>query len=537
MSSRAELAFARAADVDPEGGPLAGSGPKALSSGALERGQLAGSQSAGSSCPAAVSVGSIPSVASFQGRCSVWSWPKAALGLAHGGLGRRRSRDSTTSAPVAGGGERSRLGALSHAGECKKAKKEGRGAIPPGAAAVAPSVTRGMLANIEQGKPSTFVASPLGAILSSIAQGPGRECQDEDVETLVGEYCPSAEMQVTSMTARAVKLALDTRRLIESLMLLASALAISDHQASRALECAVVASPGLAPLMILEVVSYGKTPMETKTAESVYDVAAKFKGQEECQQEDSAGLAFQKVSLGSAVGPSKLFQTAASGTILAKNRSLEEHGQFLTLFSHPVTWVQPLESSSAEVLRAALEQISTLTASSRAPPLKVRAAGSDRFASNLKAERCIANGRSDDWACLHSPSVVHSAAGAQLKTPGASELAWLVRWPRTHADPQAAAAGSGGRLPPALLGLVPLEGSKCGTSSDGACGCGSTIAIGRATAACNITRRAVAVATSRRRPSRSNSPERFWFRSVAELRPHCHTTVGQAWTSQWARSA
>ena len=123
--------------------------------------------------------------------------------------------------------------------------------------------------------------------------------------------------------------------------------------------------------------------------------------------------------------PTELFQTRMTTTILveatpaptaAAAAAAAAAADQLFLFSgNPVTWIQTLESASAECLKAALQATSPVPRASQAFGMRVRAATSDRLAANLKAERALAAERGLGWVSLQSACDVRSAAGAHTK--------------------------------------------------------------------------------------------------------------------------
>ena len=121
--------------------------------------------------------------------------------------------------------------------------------------------------------------------------------------------------------------------------------------------------------------------------------------------------------LGSETGPAKLFQSATTIVQLLKKPKIgDEPDSYSMVSTRPATWIQTLGSSSAEVLKAALEAVGPVSRASSAFSLKVRGACSDKLAANLKAERGVVDGRGADWVGLQSPCDVHIVASSQSKT-------------------------------------------------------------------------------------------------------------------------
>lgn len=192
------------------------------------------------------------------------------------------------------------------------------------------------------------------------------------------------------MTARASRLAVDRRRIPDTLARLASALVLCDRRYHQDLEQAIVTQSGLEPIMYLENVSYGETPMQTRTEQVEWSIVDKSSGAESGQMaaHDNKTLDIKKVVRGVDTGPSTLFQTASSTTMLAKKAATEhEPEEFFLVVGRPTPWIQFIETSSAEVLKAAIRECSAVSVAAGAFAFKVRAATSDRLAANLKPER------------------------------------------------------------------------------------------------------------------------------------------------------
>lgn len=322
--------------------------------------------------------------------------------------------------------ERRRI--LANARADKKAKREAAGSTtaehlePCATLAVRPNlveldnfrISLGLLKDLAAGTQGQCGPAPLAKLMHKFA---GWAEVDPDVKIIMDEYCSLSTSMISSTTAKADKLKVDRRRLQETVVELASALVNADHALARALEESVAQSGAFDCLMYFESVSYDETPMQTKETDVVYDIAsAKTDALAIPNVEASQGAIVKKIIVGSSTGPSKLFQTASSVTLVLRRRGGDDgRPPSVVLTTHPVTWVQVVESASVEVIKAALQSCSAVTVASRAFGLKVRGATSDRLAANLKAEASLVSDRQGNWCSLMMPCDIHRVSGSQTK--------------------------------------------------------------------------------------------------------------------------
>ena len=217
----------------------------------------------------------------------------------------------------------------------------------------------------------------------------------------------------------AERIGLDRRQVRDLLPRFASAAIVADHFALRAFEQAAAKAP-LQLLWYADISAYDETPMVTRTDAVVFDIAVRADHSIQALQDGSAQrpVSIRKTILGSDSGPSKLFQTSAQVAMLLKQQEVHEGGasKYLFVTGRPLTCIQLLETSSAEILKAALQASSSVSVAANAFQFKVRVATSDRLAANLKAERQLSLDRGADWLALQSPCDVHCVSGARTKT-------------------------------------------------------------------------------------------------------------------------
>lgn len=317
---------------------------------------------------------------------------------------------------------------LEHARECKAAKRRAgasgpREVVKALAMQAQPMEEEQVEVRIDSGfldtlrvpqVPRPFAICPLGTRLLPLTMCPA---SDDTVKALINEFCLTTRAVISSATAAACRLAIDRRRMSESLTRIACALVLVDHASVQSMISAIASCKALEPVLLLENVSYDETPMATRTQEEAYN--AKQSSQlgadgQLVEQSDPSGL--ERIVLGEDTGPAKLFQTTGSISLLVKCPPDEDgNRELLLITNYPVPWVQNLQSSSAECLKRALLETSSVPVGSRAFPLKVRAATSDRLAANMKAERSLLVDRGEGWLGLHAACDVHRAAGSQTK--------------------------------------------------------------------------------------------------------------------------
>ena len=243
------------------------------------------------------------------------------------------------------------------------------------------------LAEVQSGTLARFSTSPLAERLDAIANV---GASDEQVSALVDEYCRNPEAVMSTICNKAAALGVDRRRAPDKVMNIASALACADHGSYRKLEEAI-ASGSHTLVLYLEACSYDETPMETRVEDAVYDIRAKRAAEGIADNPGtlvprSDGVV-TRVLLGEDTGPTKLFQTDTSVALLLRvNGEDPEDNEYVIFLCNPISWVQLLESSSAEAIKTALERCSSVSAASGKFAMRVRAAMCDRLSANLKAE-------------------------------------------------------------------------------------------------------------------------------------------------------
>ena len=335
------------------------------------------------------------------------------------------------SQPVA---RRPRAEQLAHARQAKANKRQRSGAlgteaaptlaiVPAGSTAALPSTSldRLTLEQVRRGPSEVFGASPLLSLLCGL---PAASPADEDTTALVDAYCRAPTHNVLSALARCESIRVSRRHLSEALHRLGSAVVLADHAAFRAFED-IVSKSSLECLLYLEAASYDETPLHVRTEEAVFDLMEQrclVGGPSSTTTADKKILRIREARVIADSAPTKLFQSRLTTVLLVKASPTspaagdEDAPVYFYFQGNPVTWIQNLETASAECLKAALQETSPVSAASSAFSLRVRAATSDRLAANLKAERALASERGSQWASLQSACDVHSVAGAQTKT-------------------------------------------------------------------------------------------------------------------------
>jgi len=338
---------------------------------------------------------------------------------------------STTAQPVA---RKPRAEVLALAREAKAAKRQ---KIDASAAVAAPcldivpapagnpaefpstSLDRSTLEQIGQGPLTVFGSSPL---VSLVPRFSATESPDAEIAAMVDEFCRRETHSVLSGVARCSNIGVHRSRIAAIVDQLGSAVVLADHAAFRSFE-EVAAKSSLKCLLYLEAAAYDETPLEVRTGEAVYNIIEQrclAGGPDETRAKDKIVVRVRESRGVSDTAPTKLFQTRMTTTILLKatpssTAAAAAADQYFLFSGNPVSWIQTLESTSAECLKAALQAVSPVSRASQAFCLRVRAATSDRLAANLKAERALAAERGPEWTSLQSACDVHSVAGAQTK--------------------------------------------------------------------------------------------------------------------------
>lgn len=319
-----------------------------------------------------------------------------------------------------------KLESLAYARQCKQAKRaqsvaDATGTLaelacaPPALDLSNVSVSEDVLVRLRDYQGGGSEAASLAPILwlvSNFAE------TDNPSKEVVQEFCRNPQQVVSSMTARALRMTVDRRKVPELLLKLASALVALDHDATKRLvEGIARLSDTYEPIMLLDTMSYDETPMETRTREQIFQISTTSGATIGGGAPEQPSTVVKATLLGSDVGPSKLLQSSSTVSILAKAKhTTEDSAKFLLVDAFPTTWVQIIESSSAEVLKAALEDITCASVGSIDASFKVRATTTDKLAANFKGERGLVRQRGPEWVSLHLSCDLHACSGAQTKT-------------------------------------------------------------------------------------------------------------------------
>ena len=296
--------------------------------------------------------------------------------------------------------------------------------VPAGKPAEFPSTSldRPTLEQVGQGPVTVFGSSPLVSLLPRfLAMGSA----DAETTAIVDEFCRRETHSVLSGVARGHNIGVHRKTISAVMDQLGSAVVLADHAAFRSFE-QVAATSSLKCLLYLEAAAYDETPLEVRTDEAVYNIIEQRRlagGPDETAASDKIVVRVRESKVVSDTAPTKLFQTRMTTTILVKATpaptaaaaAAAAADQYFLFSGNPVTWIQTLESASAECLKAALQAASPVSRASQAFGMRVRAATSDRLAANLKAERALAAERGLGWVSLQSACDVHSVAGAHTK--------------------------------------------------------------------------------------------------------------------------
>jgi len=297
---------------------------------------------------------------------------------------------------------RPRAEVLAHARQAKANKRQRSGAlgteaapslaiVPAGSTAALPSTSLDRLTveQIRRGPSEVFGSSPLLSLLSGL---PAASIADEDTTALVDAYCRTPTQNVLSALARCASLRISRRWVGEAVHRLGSAVVLADHAAFRAFED-IVSKSSLECLLYLEAASYDETPMQVRTEEAVFDLMEQrglVGGPSSTTAADKNILRIKETRVIADSAPTKLFQSRLTTVMLLKASPTspaagdEDAPVYFYFQGSPVTWIQNLETASAECLKAALQATSPVSAASSAFSLRVRAATSDRLAANLK---------------------------------------------------------------------------------------------------------------------------------------------------------
>ena len=328
--------------------------------------------------------------------------------------------------------KRTRAEVLAHARAVKAEKRAavaqsaveaggGGSALPlavPAAVLKGANVSKDALDVLRKGAAGAFPTYPLSDALRHAAWKVGTT---GSFTMLVDKLCrfEHASMATQAMLSEEVGLAGPALR--QGIERVASARLIADHVGFRTL-VKDLASADLDLLLFLETASYDETPMPTRSREisiGIRQVANAITSGGEAAGDDEQSVA--KVSVeteGIDVGPSKLFQVRSGLAMLlkAKHHLGDEDASYFIVLGRPLTWVQELQSTSAEVLAKALRDASCAPRESGAFRMVVRAATSDRLAANVKAEREVCRLRGEGWSSLRSPCDIHRVSTMQTSS-------------------------------------------------------------------------------------------------------------------------
>lgn len=266
-----------------------------------------------------------------------------------------------------------------------------------------------------------FSVSPLVPAMGPLSASGHK---DEALAELIAEYARASTSTISSFLVKANSLGMRSEVLTSRLARVGCAAVLVDIGLHRELERAVVGA-NVRPIMYVDSHAYDETPMQMRVPEVEFDV---INDPPPPEGEVGAMVRFQKTQVEKAIlgednGPSKLFQCVSSVGLLAHVNPTDEEpkGKYVFITGSPLTWIQYLETSTAEVLKEALRNFSCTSQFAEQFGFKVRLAVSDSLKSNIKAERSMAAERGPTWSSLTLECEVHKVAGVQTKTLGLLE--------------------------------------------------------------------------------------------------------------------
>ena len=254
------------------------------------------------------------------------------------------------------------------------------------------------------------VRAALGAFVADASQ------QDADVVSIVQEMCMSADARCETKVALADRLGVDRGKVDRLAPLIADAIMISEQLARRRLEGVFSKAGGPSPVLYIESCRYDETPMPATTKDVAHAIVRPSAGASATPEGAPGKSLVRRVVLGTDAGTTKFFQSEVAYCLLGKCvEPSSGDPTFFGVHSNAVTYVQALVEKNAAAYKEALGRVCCPSAETLKFPLPLRLATCDKDASNLKAEREIAQERGDPWAHLAFTCDVHTAAGCHTK--------------------------------------------------------------------------------------------------------------------------